>query len=771
MEEQIRQSNRELIALSRLPAALPGNEIPNVQNPFDPGHVNKETQELLKRLAATQERQNALALSFGGTSSSHHGSPGANIGPLSSPVMRTHYSPHPRTSNTAEIEHSRLVDNGRALESQPDNLLTAVNTRRNLQMISPTELGQRSPNFGGFGTLNTSGRTPAGLLTSQQQVAQLSQDISLRNSLLRVSELSNVGLNNAALTSALQETFLRSLNGAHNPIENSRMAHANGIDPNQALTTSVQTSYLNQLLIPHILAAQAQALAVNSRPHVSSNHSIPPMPALLSSTNIAAQSSSISPAIGASNGPPNNLINLASSKPPNGVSLIAQQNPLLMQSLTTRSQPIIVSNNCSTSRRITNISPVSEPENESNLIDLSDKDPIAVSSMHVISAGQKSAEPSIGGPVEEKYDVPLIVGEMRRPSDPVVNGLETSGNSKKITDFNSNPQGLLVPAPVNTDLLSTVSKKQNECEQESSKPEKDTLVAIIQKNIMGQLHSNRRNSIIESNRSMSNLLTNETSKLPTQKPSTDTRLQSSDVVETSSSNNSDSGSNPLDTLFKGSPGFVNVKGARKRKHRPRETVSAADIFNDDSSRSGNSTPQVQHGLQTSSPAPNRDENTLISALAADNGYRVSAILGSSSTASEGSTTSSSNCPSVVDSGNKQQLHVNLKKNWAVQYQKQETMPDVEASQGQDNNENSQVARGKRLVPVSSLHSRDLILRFHKHVNRLLPILKIKGRTGYSNTCRVKVPPYPMPHAKTPYSKITNVSKSSGIQLSYSRQLF
>ena len=119
------------------------------------------------------------------------------------------------------------------------------------------------------------------------------------------------------------------------------------------------------------------------------------------------------------------------------------------------------------------------------------------------------------------------------------------------------------------------------------------------------------------------------------------------------------------------------KVARKRRHPVRETVSASDIFNDESSRSGNSSPSVGFGSVTNSSSPlvhnsssdssrvQTPSSSLLSALASYNEQKVCQLLNPPGGFP-------SNCGSLQTTPSK---HVNLKKSWAVQYQQQE-VPDA-----------------------------------------------------------------------------------------------
>ena len=121
------------------------------------------------------------------------------------------------------------------------------------------------------------------------------------------------------------------------------------------------------------------------------------------------------------------------------------------------------------------------------------------------------------------------------------------------------------------------------------------------------------------------------------------------------------------------------KVARKRRHPVRETVSASDIFNDESSRSGNSSPSVGFGSVTNSSSPlvhnsssdssrvQTPSSSLLSALASYNEQKVCQLLNPPPGGF------SSNCGSLQTTPSK---HVNLKKSWAVQYQQQEEVPAI-----------------------------------------------------------------------------------------------
>ena len=665
MEEQIRQSNRELIALSRLPAALPGGENPS-QSPYDEtGFLNKETQELLRRFAATQERQHSLGLSL--TGPPNHMSPVSSYGPLSSPRnFNSHFS-----SNGISPSRS---ENGRILEHEQLNSL-GTNVRRNLQMISPTEINQLSPGAGASTiSFGNPGKTPSSYMNSQQQVAQLSNDLAMRNSLLRAAEEANSEMSNAAMNSVLQETFLRSLNGVRVQPGTPR----GSIDATQALTTTLQTQYLNQLLLPHILAAQAQAMSNAAHPSPY-NANIPPMPALLSSANHVAPSN-ISPVGANVSSSSSNLKN-----PSPALALLAQQNPLLLQSLTANSHQHGPTVSRSSTLNVVNISPTSGADynRDTILLDLTSHKRSVITPT---ASKNLSEAPTIIVNPKAEVRVQHMDGslrEMRRSSDPVLSGIESVNADPNLESekFSRMHQGLLVPAvtvsPNNHEANRHESLQKSEAEV--PKNEKDTLVAIIQKNIMGQLHNPRRDSVITngSNQKINNLVIN------------DARVNENPDSFPGNSGRQSGSINVLDSLFKSSPANIaNAKSqVRKRKHRARETVTASEIFNDESSRSGSSSPSVHTGYQ--SPALMRNENTLISALASDNGDKVSAILqnGSVNVQRQGSSPQ----PNGTGGVNGVSKHVNFKKNWAVQYQRQETAPDVNSNQGFVNNENSTVS--------------------------------------------------------------------------------
>ena len=473
MEEQIRQSNRELIAMSRIPNLSPRDGY------MESRHLSKDTQELLQRLTssgAINYPTNTSQISPATMPGNHQRLPPLNerngLNLTSPRIAMGPDSFSPRN----EISQPETRD------SRPGSLMS----RGNIQMISPTT-PHHSPVLGG--------PSDGANLRTSQDINKLSLELALRNSAAAAAQ------NNLPLMPQLgpqQDLGMQarsanpSLPSSMNSAANHPFLGGSSVDPPSSVANSFQNSYINQLILPQLLAAQA----LNANSGILSPNGHHALPALLPGGNLGV------------NGSNQHLQNLS----PNGnvlnplllnptiAAVLMQQNSLLLPALL--AQQNATKSLHSGVNTAAGSNPISNTLDQSNLPKSRALDASQYETIKPILPKIPETKPT--ALPQPPLSTSSIFGQSMLDKPEL---LPASFSKRSPNDIP--PTGLLMPVPpattnvggsqsfdvvthsTNIPLSLPVGADNSVFEQGDSpgkqKSEKETLVEIIQKNIMGQL--------------------------------------------------------------------------------------------------------------------------------------------------------------------------------------------------------------------------------------------------------------------------------------------